>query len=49
MECHDINEFDGMNAEEIADAIRDTSIPPHKKLTLSDEQVQTIAAELADS
>ena len=48
LECHDIGEFEGMDAAELADAIQDTGIRPHKKLDLTDEQISTIAAELAD-
>lgn len=46
--CHEAAEFTGMSAGDIAAAARDTSIPPHKKITdLSDEQLEAIAAELA--
>ena len=50
MTCHEAAEFTGMSAGDIAAAARDTSIPPHKKITdLSDEQLEAIAAELAGS
>ena len=46
--CHEAAEFTGMSAGDIAAAARDTSIPPHKKITdLSDEQLEAIAAEFA--
>ena len=48
--CHEAAEFTGMSAADIAAAARDTSIPPHKKITdLSDEQLEAIAAEFAGS
>ena len=50
MKCHEAAEFTGMSVADIAAAVRDTSIPPHKKITdLSDEQLEAIAAELAGS
>jgi hypothetical protein len=46
--CHEDTEFEGMSADDIAAAARDTSIPPHKKIVdLSDEQLEIVAAELA--
>ena len=46
--CHEAAEFTGMSAADIAAAARDTSIPPHKKITdVSDEKLEAIAAELA--
>ena len=47
--CHDADEFQGMSADSIAAAVADASIPMHKMLDLSDEQVQEIAAKLAGS
>ena len=48
--CHEASEFTGMSTGDIAAAARDTSIPPHKKITdLSDEQLGAIAAEFAGS
>ena len=46
--CHEAAEFTGMSAADIVAAARDTSIPPHKKITdVSDEKLEAIAAELA--
>ena len=48
--CHEAAEFTGMSAADIVAAARDTSIPPHKKITdVSDEQFEAIAAELDGS
>ena len=32
MKCHEAAEFTGMSVADIAAAVRDTSIPPHKKM-----------------
>jgi hypothetical protein len=48
--CHDDGEFSGMSAANIAAAVKDTSIPPHKRFAeLSDADLQAIAKEFADS
>ena len=47
--CHDAEEFQGMSAASIAGAVKDASIPPHKKLELTDEQIEAIAQALAES
>ena len=45
--CHDADEFAGMDAADIVAAAKDASIPPHKKLTVSDDELAAIAAKLA--
>ena len=49
--CHAADEFKDFSSAEIADALKDASIPPHRDAVsgLTDEQIQAIAAELADS
>ncbi len=47
--CHSEDQLASMSADEIAAAVKDTSIPPHKSFSeLSDEDLQAIAKELAD-
>lgn len=45
--CHEPDEFEGMSAADISADLRDTGIAEHKKLSLSDEQVAALAAELS--
>jgi len=50
MKCHEADEFADFSADEIAAAVLDDSIPPHQKLdSLSEEQLQAIAAALVGS
>ena len=47
--CHAADEFADFSSTEIADALKDTSIAPHRDALagLSDEQIRAIAEELA--
>ena len=46
--CHNADEFQGLTAEEISDAVRDRTIPPHGKFSeLSDAEVQALAEAMA--
>ncbi len=49
--CHAADEFKDFSSTEIADALKDASIPPHREALagLSDEQIRAIAEELAGS
>jgi hypothetical protein len=50
MDCHDDGEFSGMSAANIVAAVKDTSIPPHKRFAeLSDADLQAIVEEFAGS
>ena len=46
--CHEADEYVGMSAADIAEAVRDPGVPPHKQFAeLSDEHLQAIAVELS--
>jgi hypothetical protein len=48
MNCHDAGEFSGMSTADIVADLKDPGIPPHQRFaTVSDEELQAIAAELA--
>ena len=49
--CHAADEFKDFSSAEIADALKDTSILPHRDAAaaLSDEEIRSIAEELAGS
>jgi len=41
--CHDAEEFDGLDAEAVREALTDTAIPPHRKFAeLTEAEVKAL-------
>ncbi len=49
MSCHDADEFDGMSAEAVQEALADPGLPPHGRFAeMTIEEVKALLAALAE-
>ncbi len=49
MMCHGADEFEGMEAEEVQEALADPGLPPHSRFAgMTIEEVQALLEELAE-